>query len=431
MPSALFTLLALAMFCHATASARAGAKAHSTSSSRQFIVYGADVRLRGALCDAAERTKANLLQVLRLRDEWKTPIVINLEYPQANLPELAPSRFDLSQIGSGLKMQLNLLVTDNLNGQEVQRELLRTILLEMIYRQRTAIAAGTPYSAPPDWLVDGILQLGPDRGRDKAAQLLQTAVAAGRITPLDEFVRQKRGLLEPASRKMHDAYALALLQLLIDSPDGRRKLVKFINDLPDAPNDPMANLQVHFPTILGRSASKWWSLSVAQLSASGRSEILSAAETQKRLDRLLHVTVPGPDGKPRDYEIGDFAGYLKLRDSRRALQHLSGQFLLLGTRANPSYRSIVQEFYLITLELSRGKTKHVAARLRRVNSGRAVIDRQRRDMDDYMNWFEATQLKTMSGAFSDILKAASEEEERPSRRRDPISVYLDSIEANL
>lgn len=419
------------LVCCLPASARADLKAHSTSTSRQFIVYGADVRVRGALCDLAERTKANLLKVLQLRDDWKTPIVVNLDYPQANLPELALSRFDFSQIGSGLKLQLNLLVTDGLDGREVQRELLRAILLEMIYRQRTSIAAGTRYSAPPDWLVDGILQLAPGRNPDEAAQLLENMVGSKRITPLDEVVRQKRELLEPASRKMHDACAMALVQLLIDSPDGRRKLVKFIDDLPDAPNDPMANLQVHFPTVLGRSASKWWSLSVAHLSATNRYEILSVTETQKRLDQLMHIVVTGPDGRPRDYDIGDFADYLKLQGSRGALRHLSREFLLLGTRANPSYHSIVQEFYLITRELSRGETKHIAARLTRVNSYRAVVDSQGRDVDDYMNWFEATQLKTMSGAFSGILKAASEEEEGPPRRRDPISVYLDSIEANL
>lgn len=193
----------------------------------------------------------------------------------------------------------------------------------------------------------------------------------------------------------------------------------------------MANLQVHFPDVLAHSPSKWWALSVAHLSAADRYQILSAAETAKRLDQLTRLSLTGTDGKRHDYDLGDFAGYAKLPGSRHTIRHLSQELLLLAARAHPTYHEIVQEFYQITLELARGQTKRIPTRLARVNSYRAVVDSQGRDMDDYMNWFEATQLKTMSGAFSDILKAASEDEATPPRRRDPISVYLDTIEANL
>ncbi|MBA3962443.1 MAG: hypothetical protein H0X40_11150 [Chthoniobacterales bacterium] len=406
-------------------------KAHSVSTSRQFIVFGTEVGVRGAMCDLAERTKADLLQIFALPDAWKTPLIINLDYPQANLPELLPAHLDFSQIGSGLKLQLNLLVTGDLNGREVQRELLRAILLEMIYRSRPNVAAGTPYTTPPDWLVDGVLQLAPGHDSDEAAQLLASLVVADKISPLEEVVRQKRDLLDPASRKMHDAYAMALVQLLLDSPDGRRNVVHYLNDLPDAPNDAMADLQAHFPSVLGAASGRWWALSVARLSATDRYRILSAEETSKQVERLLRIFIPGPDGKGKDYALNEYARYLKLPASRRALLEASQEFLVLSARAHPSYRLIVQEYYALTSLLARGKTKRVSARLERVAGYRAAVDGQGRDIDDYVNWFEATQLKTMSGAFSEVLKAASEEENGPPRRRDAISVYLDSIEASL
>jgi hypothetical protein len=52
------------------------------------------------------------------------------------------------------------------------------------------------------------------------------------------------------------------------------------------------------------------------------------------------------------------------------------------------------------------------------------------DVDDYMNWFEATQLKTKSGIFSNYLKAVEEQRDVP-RRRDALSVYLDSFELQV
>jgi hypothetical protein len=49
------------------------------------------------------------------------------------------------------------------------------------------------------------------------------------------------------------------------------------------------------------------------------------------------------------------------------------------------------------------------------------------DIDDYMNWFEATQMESQSGAFSDYLKAANQSQLSAPRRRDPLSVYLDAL----
>jgi hypothetical protein len=423
-------LVILAVFSVAAGRVAAEPKLHSTSTSRQFIVYGSDVRVRGALCDLAEKTKANLLNLLRLSDNWKTPLVVNLDYPQANLPEAPLSHFDFGQSGSGLKLQLNLLLTGDLNGRAIQRELLRAILIEMIYRSRTDIAAGSHYIAPADWLIDGILQLAPGRDSDEAAYLLQTLVANKKIEPLEDILKERRDLLEPPSRRVHDAYSMALVQLLRDSPDGPRRLAQYIEDLPEAPNDSLADLRVHFPSVLGHAATKWWVLSVARLSATDRYEMFSAPETARRLDLLLHFSIAGRDGKARDFLLSDYKTFLKLPAARASMEQLQQQLLLLGARAHPAYRDIVQEYSELVALLAHGKTRKVAPRLTRVASYRAVIDDQRHEIVDYMNWYEATQLKNMSGAFADVLRKASEAE-APPRRRDAISVYLDSIEAQL
>ncbi len=58
-----------------------GLMPRSVSTSRQFIVYASDARLRGAICDVAERTKQSALQLLQEQDAWKTPILINAQLP--------------------------------------------------------------------------------------------------------------------------------------------------------------------------------------------------------------------------------------------------------------------------------------------------------------------------------------------------------------
>ena len=52
------------------------------------------------------------------------------------------------------------------------------------------------------------------------------------------------------------------------------------------------------------------------------------------------------------------------------------------------------------------------------------------EVDDFMNWFEATQAKTASGAFRDYLHASANNDAIP-RRRDALSVYLDALETQL
>ena len=87
----------------------------------------------------------------------------------------------------------------------------------------------------------------------------------------------------------------------------------------------------------------------------------------------------------------------------------------------------MQEDYELADLLAQGKTRRIAERLERVAKYRAVVEIQAREIDDYLNWYEGTQAKTISGAFTPVLAA---DEEQP-RRRDPVSVYLDAIEMQM
>src|SRR5258705_8057699 len=170
----------------------------SVSPSRQFIIYGADAAVRGAVSDLAERTKADFLVLLRQRDNWTVPIVVNLQLQQANLPEIPPADLRFSQTGFGLKLQLDLTLSEKLDSSLIERELLRAILLEMIYRKESHLAAGTVFVEPPDWLLDGVLALAP--GRDRK-YLIEALTTANKTVPLETFLRQRPELLDSACQE--------------------------------------------------------------------------------------------------------------------------------------------------------------------------------------------------------------------------------------
>jgi len=396
----------------------------SVSPSRQFVIYGSDAALRGAVSDLAERTKADLLVLLRQRDNWTVPIVVNLQPQQANLPEVPPAGLRFSQTGFGLKLQLDLTVSQNLDASLIERELLRAILLEMIYRKESHIAAGTVFVEPPAWLLDGVLALAP--GRDRK-DLVEALTAANKSVPLETFLRQYPGLLDSAGRVLYRAYSFALVQMLIDGRDGPVRLAQYIGHLSDASNEPPAKLKAYFPFLVG-DAEGSWQLSLHRLRNFQTYQLLTFAESERRLDELLRVKVSEAN-KPAKAAALDELAQRKISPSEKmALSQLSRDLLVLIAQANPVLRPIAREYQQSVALLARGKRRGIAKRLSHLDATRKQLAARMSDIDDYMNWFEATQIKNGSGNFTDYLKAADQSQLSASKRHDPLSVYVDALE---
>ena len=151
--------------------------------------------MRGAVADAAEKTKANLLNVLQTRDEWKTPIVINLQFPQANVPELPAAALRFSQTGSGLKIQIDLTIADDFDVLAVRRQLLRGVLLELMYRSTPDLPAGSYYAEAPDWLIEGLLAADPLQDHSSMIEAVSSLLAENKVPAVDEFLHQLQQLL--------------------------------------------------------------------------------------------------------------------------------------------------------------------------------------------------------------------------------------------
>src|ERR1700730_6899235 len=399
----------------------------SVSPSQQFIVYGADAAMRGAVSNLAERTKANLLARLQLRRNWKTPVVINLELPQANLPDVPPRALHFSQTGSGLKLQLDLMVGTEINAPELQRELLRAIFLEMIYRNQPELAPGTVYVEPPEWLLDGLLAAQPGQDRAQLAAAVAPLVASNNVISLDQFLRQKLELLDASARSLYRAYALALVELLVDGTNGPKQLARYIDNLSRASNDPLADLEMQFPMFAAKEIEKLWQANVSKLSRSQKYELLTFAETERRLVELLAIKIPGASNSRR---LQDFLSGKLSPTEKTTLIRAAEELLLLAASANPAIRPIVTEYQDIAQRIAAGKRNGLRERLSRLNSTRTRLVARMNDVDDYMNWFEATQSKTRSEIFSDYLKTVEEQRDGP-RRRDALSVYLDSFELQV
>jgi hypothetical protein len=406
----------------------------SVSTSREFIVYGRDRLVRAAICDLAERAKRNLLALLQARDDWKTPVVVHAELRQADAPDAPAAQTTLSQTGFGLKLQVDLAVGADSGAAAVERELLRATLTEMMYRGAADTPPGAAYVQPPDWLIEGVLALAPDQERDEYAASFEGLSAPNASMSLPQFLQQRCDALEPPLRVVYRGCAAALLSMLIESPGGRGRLAAFLARLPStASDDPFAQLQADFPQ-LGSSEAEWtehWLAAAARLGTRERGQVLSCEESERELARLVNAAVPDSASRGAAHGLDEFPAFVQSPAAAAALRHLSNDLLVLSGHANPLYAPIIAEYRRVTLLLLRRKTKHIAERLARLRANREEISRRMSAIGDYLNWFEATQLRTRSGAFTEFLQTAEVAAERDARRRDPISVYLDALEAQL
>src|SRR6476469_3463544 len=314
----------------------------SVSPSRQFIIFGGNKILRSAISDAAERTKSKVLTLLQKRDQWSVPILLNLQRPQANIPEIPPVLLDFSQTGAGLKIQLDLLLTPDFQPAVLQREILRAVLLEMSYRFLPSLPAGTPYIAPPDWLIDGILTLD-----NESPEIFDGLDSVASSPPaLKIFLAQNPRLLDSQSRALYRACASALVRILLEHENGRLQLNRYIADLPRASVDALSDLRAHFPW-LGKdpdSTEKNWRENVVRVANERRFALITFAATSEELDECLRTKIAQDRGKKNSLNLEETVRASRPNIDTRSATELGQRLTLLGARAHPLLRPVVVDY---------------------------------------------------------------------------------------
>jgi hypothetical protein len=396
---------------------------HTVSPSGQFVIYGADNAGRGAVSALAEHVKTNFLSALRRRDGWKIAVVVNLQPRAVNLPEVPSTYLRFSQTESGVKLQLDFAVSPKTDPFTIERALAKVILIEMIYRDQSSIAPGDVYVVPPAWLVDGLLASAPNK--DRTALLAALSISNREIT-LTEFLNQRPETLDPSAREIYDAYSFALVQMLIESPNGRARIGRYIDSLSFATNDPIADLRVAFPEVT--DFARAWKTRITDLKSGAEKTLLSFSASDERLNQLLKTNFPSQASGKDAVSLENFCRAKPNSIQRQALQEFSRQLLFLATRANPVLRPIVQDYQRIADEAVLGRKRGLEKRVAELKSLHSRLSQRMSEIDDYLNWFEAAKLKTPSGMFDNYLPVSTSIDNLKARRKDALSVYLDAME---
>jgi hypothetical protein len=404
-------------------------RAQSTSKSRQFIVYGLTPQARSAVTERAEQVKQAVLDALGESDQWKFPVVISLSKAR----EWGPVDLWLFSTPDGLVIQMRVQIGDDPVGLNFRKHIAAAVLLEIMHRGRPELGEGERYSDAPWWVAAGISQAIREREFGAEPDFFKRLLETNRFPPVEDFLKFNPETPGPAGQRIDEALSFALLQMLWQQPEGKSKLGQMIRHWPKNGGDPVAALLKDFPSLGGSAGAvqKWWTLTIARLASTERLQALTGEATFVALESLLTFEfVGGKIGEKKAFPLRRFEEFLSHPACKTTLGNAQLALASLRGRASPLFMSILVEYEKVLGDLVKGKTKGMAARIDWLEKHKKALVQRNNDITDYMNWYEATQVRTYSGAFESYLKTARDldREEAERRKNDPISRYLDILE---
>ncbi|MEO6846693.1 MAG: hypothetical protein ABI443_04685 [Chthoniobacterales bacterium] len=407
------------------------------SSSRQFIVFAANRDHRNAISKKAEDIKRSVLHLLSVEDQWKHPIIIRLIESETYRKPIEPFQLSIHDAVDGmLRVQLDVNASRPVDTSLLERELLRAVLLEMMYRDEAGIA-GKVYHYPPNWLMEALSSEIQNKDAPIDALLFAQLIKKGGAPRLEAFLQQNPARLDATSRAIYQAQALALLRVCMASRLGSQELLGYLKKNAFS-ESAKANLLSSFSVTNGseEQLQRLWTLAIARYSATDRLDPLSLDETDQALSEILNAPFPNRPKKSAaalPQGPATFPVLARRKDSKIFFQTMESDLLRLDLRAHPLYRPIIQQYIALIQKLIANKLilskisddeKHIAE----IEAARKIIRERMTKITDYLNWYEATKMSTRSHEFDVILKNAARYDSGKSQTPNPISSYLDDVE---
>lgn len=413
----------------------------SISRSGQFVLYCERNSLRLGASTVAEDTRERFLEMLRLDGDWVHPIVIRMvPRPGAGGESLPGASLRLMQTEQGPKIQLDILTGPTSSPVSFREEIVRALLLERTYRGIRYIPPGTAVSMPPVWMVLGLTGMIERREGEMAGHVFGALVESGNLPDLGQFLTGAPPRSDWTSFSVYKAYSMALTRAVLDLPGGREKLLSLASNGGGRQPSAMAGiLRGMAEDALGEGGDfdRWWILNVARFSEDDRAGLADFEESVRALQAKLKTPVHVPDGDSSvSYPLDDPELYLGQPGVSEQLSRVAVELSLLASRSNPMIQPVAAEIASLVTEMAGDPSLDAAPRFDELRAFADKLTRLGSDIDDYMNWVEATQIGEKSGGFERYFQAARQigrEERRLRNRRHPgpVGTYLDEMEEIL
>ena len=399
----------------------------TTSASGQFVIYSKDAIRRTSLAQRADEARAQWLQKTGGDGNANHPIIIQdligSAKPRGNANALTRM---FEGDGGEMKVQTDIYDASVFRSMALDMEIYRALGLGWIYRNHPP-KTGKPFHSPPAWLLEGLVEDKRVRENGTPEGVYATLLKSEHPPKLEDFLKAKPELMEATSLTLYRAQALALLKALQQLPEGPKGLAAFLDSLAENDAD-LKTLLAAYPSLENNPSrlGKLWTLSIARNSASKGIEPYSIGETVRALKELLDVSAPVDPKQPALVAATGAAAFPPLARSAGGpylMRQKSAEFMALEFRAHPLLKPVIAEYRKITTELASKPKKNVDKQIVETGKILDLLLQRTGKVDDYLNWFEATQLDTLSENFLEVTTPP----EAP-KRTDPITAHLDAIE---
>jgi hypothetical protein len=395
----------------------------TTSSSREFVVYAANVRVSSVLCAFAEQIKRQWLQRLELTDGWRDPIVIVVQNRQPGLSDAPVLTGDMIRTEVHTRYRLTLVVPPAPDDDTLVAAIVELLCAELANRGQPRQPGAEQLAAPvPVWLSEGLAQsiLGQT---DRLLAIARRSASGVRPQTAMELMRITRLPADTADRGLYRANAWLLSEALLRLPSGPQKMQQFLSELGAAKVFASAFQKVYGEDFPDTAAlENWWAAQLKLACESMVAANLSATETALRLDTILTVEV---QSRPAFDQLWRYYDQAWLRPI--LLEKLTG-LQALNIYGHPLYRPVVAKYSEAIQQLLGQNITRFRRGVREADQRRKIVDEQVRQIRDAVNRAERTYVKVETNEFAGFFRTLDQLQRFEQQRRDPISDYLDQFD---
>lgn len=403
------------------------------SQSKQFVVYGRDSLVAGAVATKADEIRGELLKLLGLSKTWKHQVTILLAGDPAAPASPRPIQTRINVIDGVPVYEIRVHAGGGINLDKLHAAIVSMLLYERALRSVDPGAFPDEITLPP-WLATGVDQAILWQSGKIDRHLYQSLFERSDMLAPEQVLAYKTPeKLDASTRSVYDASCGVLVLCLVNQPGGKDALMRLLDQLVLGEGEPSEMIARNFLSIglTNNDLHKWWALQLANLATAKTTECYTPAETERRLaEALTMIYYDAGSRTPIPVSVDDVEQATAIPDWKAQSRRVLDQLVRLSVRCFPEYRQIITEYCRVIAALQHGLPPEEAIELFgpliEVREAYTAASLRARD---YLDWYEITKLGGRSGSFNSYLDAMKMLRAAPDRRETPVSRYLDDIQA--
>lgn len=339
------------------------------------------------------------------------PVMVIPHLATETLPSL-PS-LNVDAIEGGLP-RISVHLKSGELGIDATQLLAAALMLRQFYADQ-APDPGSPVPRFPPWVMRGMATL--CFPPEESVRIPSSYLNGGSPPVLEDFLTQRPPeISNPSMSDLYAATAAALLKAGLATPAGQAAFRKWTGHYD--PKQPAWNPARWVEGWEMKPVERRWLLLMAGSSSEGNetARLLTITETLKSYDTVMAEGLSGGatiSSLARDKKTGAFT-----------LGKLADRLNGLRLRANPMVAPLIDRTLILIKKAPKLPAKKINGEEKNLGDLRGTILKQSREIEAYLDWYEAAKLPVRSGYFDRLLRTPGSEV-----RKGPVGRHIDAVEA--